>query len=282
MGGEYGAGRLHQVVHCWWHFAQGVGGEVFVLEYVEGCAEHLAAFEASDEGIGVDHCAAGGVDQIERLAHTVDEVGVEVVSGFGGEWYVEGDDVGFLLQLLEAHFLYTFSSTTNGVVFVVGYDAASETLQPGGEGFAHIAVADDADGAVAQLYASVALALPLATAHFGVGTGDVVEECQQDAYGVFAYGVAVAFGRVETLDATRLGVGYIDGLHARSYPTYTSQRGHSVDKWFVDVHFATHYQSVAPLRCQNEAFVVVVGLHPHSYAGRLEPLLKYGVGSVSD
>ena len=87
---------------------------------------------------------------------------------------------------------------------------------------------DDADGAAFELQPAVGFALPEALAHFGVGAGDVVEQGEEQAEGMFADGVAVAFGRVETTDAEAFGVLHVDGFHASAHTPDAAQMAGTV------------------------------------------------------
>jgi ATP-dependent helicase HrpB len=166
------------------------------------------------------------------------------------------------------------------LVFVVGHHPAAEPAEPLGKGVTHVAVADDANGEVPQLIATVLFATPQPPTHLGVGTGDVVQQRQQQAHGMLAHGIAVALGTVEAAYSLTLGVFHIDGLHAGPYPADAAQRRHTVDERTVHHHLAPHHQPVASLRGGDEALVVVSRFHADFDASLAEPLFKHLVGAV--
>ena len=197
---------------------QAVARHVLILYHVEGGAKQEPFLQSLSQVGRADHGSARGVDKVEGMVKGFDEGEGDHVAGLVGEGHMETDHVGAGLQLAEGDLLHVGGRIACGFVFVIGQDGAFEALEALGESTAHVAKADDANGAAFDFEPPVGFAPPQALAHFGIGGGDVVEEGQEEAEGVFAHGVAVAFGRVETADAKAFGIGHIDGFHAGPKP----------------------------------------------------------------
>ena len=151
-----------------------------------------------------------------------------------------------------------------------------------GEGAAHVAEADDADGAAFQLQSAVGLALPVPLAHFGVGACDVVEQGEKESEGMLPYSVAVAFGRVEAADAEAFGIIHVDGFHACTHTPDAAQMAGTVEEWAVDDDFAAHHEGVVLRDDGQEGVVVEGGVLHHFMAGLAQEVVENGVSAVGD
>lgn len=202
---------------------QAVARHVLILYHVEGGAKQEPFLQSLSQVGRADHGSARGVDKVEGMDKGFDEGEGDHVAGLVGEGHMETDHVGAGLQLAEGDLLHVGGRIACGFVFVVGQDGAFEALEPLGEGGAHVAEADDADGAAFDFEAAVGFAPPQALAHFGIGGGDVVEQCEEEPEGMLAHGIAVAFGRVEAAYAEALGIVDIDGFHAGPEAPYAAE-----------------------------------------------------------
>ena len=284
MGAEDGAGAVEEVGKVGGQVVEveAVAGHVLVFYYVEGGTEDFPLFDGLCQVGGADHGSARGVDEVEGAGEGFDERMGDHVAGFGGEGDVEAEDVGSGLQLGEGDFLHIMGGIACGFVFVVGQDGAFEALEPLGEGGAHVAEADDADGAAFDFEAAVGFAPPQALAHFGIGGGDVVEEGQEEAEGVFAHGVAVAFGRVEAAYAEALGIVDIDGFHAGPEAPYAAEVAGAEEEGTVDDYLAAHHEGVEVGDAVEEGVVGEGGVDHHLVAGLAQEVVEDGMGVVGD
>ena len=154
---------------------EAVAGHVLVFYHVEGCTEEVLLFEGANKVGRVHHRTARGVDEVEGVAETADEGVVDHVAGFFGQRHMEAQNLCALLQLFERDFLHIGGCKAGGFVFVVGYDVAFKALQPLRKSAAHVAEADDADGAAFEFETAVGFTLPKTLTDFGIGAGDIVE-----------------------------------------------------------------------------------------------------------
>ena len=284
MGGEDGAGAVEEVVEVGWQAVEveAVAGHVLVLYHVEGGAEDLPLFDGLCQVGGADYGSARGVDEVEGVGEAFDEGVGDHVSGFGGEGDVEAEDVGAGLEFGQGDFLHVVGGVACGLVFVVGQDGAFKALQPLGKGAAHVAKAYDAHGAAFDFEAAVGFALPQALAHLGIGGGDVVEEGQEEAEGMLAHGVAVAFGRVEAADAEAFGIGHVDGFHAGPEAPDAAEVAGAVEKRAVDGYLAAYHEGVVASDLRQERVAADGGVHRHGVPRLLQQGVEYGVGVVGD
>ena len=247
MGCEHRARRPHQVLHRFRSITQSVSLHILIFKHIERSTAYLSALQSRHQCLGVHHCASGGIDQIKLLGHRRNKLSIKVVTRLLREGDVETHHIGLSLKLRQVFNGLNILKAPKVLIFVIDNHPASEATEPLGKGLAHVAEAYDAHRQRTQLVAAVGLALPQSLAHFGIGTGNVVQQRQQQSHGMITHSIAIAFGRIKTSNAMGFSIVDIDSLHTGTHATYAPQRRHTVDELAVNVHFAPHHQSLAAL-----------------------------------
>ena len=165
-------------------------------------------------------------------------------------------NVGFIKNSLHVAFANEVVGIV-GFVFVVSNYIRTKTFEHTCKSAAHIAIANNRHRFTFDLCAAVFFAQPNALPHFPIGNAQPVHQHQQHSYGMFAYCIAVAFGRIQAGDTHGFGVSHIYIFHPRSYPADKFQLSCSVEHLRIQLYLAADDD---PKILMDNSQIIVAGI----------------------
>ena len=188
----------------------------FVFEDIKRCAGEPVGRQCVGQRVCIDDPASGSVDQICRVLHHREPLGVDEVAGIGVERQVNTDDVGLAEDVLPARLgSMVLPKNICSDVGIVGQDAHVEGLHPLVDFASDIAEAEQSDGFVGQAHDGVKeVIVPDPTVDRRNGLWDFAHYAQQHGQGMVGDFLDAVVGHVDHHDTVVSCCRHIDTVVA--------------------------------------------------------------------
>jgi hypothetical protein len=186
-------------------------------EHVHAHTGHATIGQGLGESLLVDEATARGVDDPHIGLDQLQFLGADQAHGLGRLRQVDGDEVAFAQQFLEAHEPHAELGGASGLdVRVISDQPGTERRDALREKHSDAAEPDHADGLALKFHAGVLGPLPLAVLQRGAGGGGVAGDRKEEGDGLLRGGHDVGRGRVDHHHTAGRGRRHLDVVQAHA------------------------------------------------------------------
>ena len=215
----------------------------------------MTGIECIEDRGRIYHRTSGCVDQKGSRAQCGDECSVYQSTCFAGQRNVQTHNIGLANGSFERHRRGTCGACCGVEVCAVRVHRehpAPESRQSARKRLSGMSESDDGDGSGTEFPPAMGLPFPPPRANACIGRTQPVQQHEQESHRMFCHRIAVAFGRIEDVDAACTCCGDIDVLESRAAACDAFQTGQRIEQRGVECESGTQHHSLPGCTCPGK------------------------------